>query len=769
MITLHDTLPARTRAQKRAHRRLLAAAARPHGRAGAVGAFGLYSVCAAVLAAAALTPIVGGGAFVTKTAAAAVAAYPDTLPVVPLPARARIVASDGSLIANTYTINRIPVDGAAMGTSIRQAIVAVEDSRFYTHTGVDPQALLRAGVATVAGGGVQGGSTITQQYVKNMLLTDDLVTESRDGDPADSHPADERSLDRKLREMKLAVHTERTMSKDDILTGYLNVAYFGAGAYGVQAASYRYFSLPANQLSVPQAAMLAGLVQSPTTYNPETNPQHATERRNQVLNRMAAEHMISNADAATYKNTPLGLTPSASPVGCVTARPGYGFVCDAALKELSRADWLDEKTRRELVTTGGYTLTTTITPPAQDVATAAAKQLIPAKDRVANAVVTVEPGTGNVLTFATNRDYGIGKGRTELLLPAISKFSPGSTFKLFTLVAALERGISLDTVLPAGDAYTSKMFDNPPGGFHNAEGVSGSDLSIREATSRSLNTAYVQLMEKTSVAAVADAARRLGITSIPAPDQPGAPGRKEGSFALGVHDVSVMDMAGAYAGVAAGGIWCKPHLISSVATASTTHTYPTADRCQRAIAGPVASTATSVLKTVVDKGTGRAAQLRGRDVAGKTGTAENLGAAWFAGYTPQAATVVWTGDPKSPKIPLRNVAGVDRVYGGTLPAALWKNVMTAYLAGKPALKLPGVNPTYLLALGPPGGKTTTVSNVVGLPEAQGRDRLVADGYQVAIVRTSGAPQQPANTIIATSPVPGTPSAPGTLVTLTLTE
>ena len=753
MITLRTPEPRASREERRTGRKRIA---RMNRKNLAVSGAALIAagVAGGILAAAALTPAIAGGAYVTKVAAATYDAYPTTLPATTLPGRATIVAADGSLIANTYTINRIPVDGTAMSQHVRDAVVAVEDARFYRHNGFDTAGIVRALNATASGDGVQGGSTLTQQYVKNLLVADTAAHEDEQDDVPEG---DSRTIERKLRELKLAIHTERDMTKDDILTGYLNVAYFGAGAYGVEAAAQRYYSTSAATLTVNQGATLAGLVQAPTTYDPRHNPDAATARRNQVLHRMHGEEMITQSQLETDIAAPLGLLVSSPATGCTAARPGYGFVCEQALNELANADWIADGVRRALLVDGNYILHTTIDTTLQEVAARTARGLVPAQHRVANAGVSVQPGTGNILASASNRTFGTGKGATEIPLPSTPKFSPGSTFKVFTLIAALEKGIPVDTVLPAGNTYTSQVFNNPPGGYHNAEGLSGWNVTLRQATASSLNTAYVQLMEKTSVASVADVARRLGITSIPARGQPGAPGKKNGSFTLGVEDVSVTAMAGAYAALAAGGTWCAPHVISSIDTPAGTHTHPGADACSRKVAGPVASTTSSILKTVVDNGTGKAARIPGRDVAGKTGTGEDLSSAWFAGYTPQIATAVWTGDPASPQNVLRNVLGYDKVYGSTLPADLWSAMTRTYVKNLPKAKLPGVDPAYLLALGPPAGDTNVMPALIGIPVDQARGTLEAGGYIVTVEPAPAAAHIPVGTITGTSP-----SAGGTL-------
>jgi len=447
----------------------------------------------------------------------------------------------------------------------------------------------------------------------------------------------------------------------------------------------------------------------------------------------------------------------------------WGMVCDGALRELKAADWLGPEATN-LLRAGGLTVQLSVDPKTQKDVAAAAKDVIPADNRVANAITLVEPGTGYVKGMASNRAFGEGKGATEIPLAMAKKFSPASTFKLFTLVAALEDGIPLSTTLPGGSEYTSDKFDNPNGGYHNAEGLSASDVSISRATEMSINTAYVQLEERVGIPAVADTAKRLGITSIGKPGTSSYPGKKEGTFALGVRDVSVTDMAGAYAAIAAHGRWCPPTLVKSVTLPNgQVITNPVADRCRQAVDPAVADTAASVLQGVIDNGTGRPAALPGRPAAGKTGTGEDNGSAWFAGFTPQVAAAVWTGDPRSPRYTLHGVMGYETVYGSTLPADLWKAGMLCYLEDKPVRQLPGVDPAYLLAPGRPVDNQVIMIDIRGQSVDDADPTLRSRGLvvEVAADPNAGGAWVRSGTVVAQSPAPGARLAPGSTVKLTV--
>ena len=683
----------------------------------------------------------------------------------PLPGRTTIVTSDGTTVAQVFSINRIPVDTPAISKLVRDGVVATEDARFFEHNGVDSKGVARAFAATLSGSGVQGGSTITQQYVKNALLTQAVLDAGGDPDPEAVAAASGRSLLRKAKEMRLAVETEKKLSKDDILTRYLNVSYFGYGAYGVEAAANRYFGVSARTLTLPQAALLSGMLQSPSAYDPVAHPQRALERRAQVLSRMASEGYISAEAAAAAKAAPIGLAMTPAKQGCAVAAPMWGFVCAQALAELKTANWwAPDQARKKWLGAGGLRVTVTVDPRIQQAATAALTRAVPSKHRVANATAVVVPGTGAVAAFASNRSFGSGDGKTEIVLPSTPAFSPGSTFKLFTLAAALEKGIDVSTVLPGGASYTSKKFDNPPGGYHNSEGHGDSDVTVRRATELSLNTAYVQLEEKMSVDQVASMASRFGITSIPT-SGPGAPGPKEGSFTLGVRNVSVLEMANAYATIAARGVSCQAHIVASVTTPDAV-TATNVPACHQAVSSAVSDTVTSVLSGVVRNGTGRPAALGGRPVAGKTGTAENVSASWFDGFTPQYAQAVWNGDPVSPNRVLKNVLGLDAVYGATLPAQVFKETMSAAHQGLPVRRLPGVDPSYLLASGPPGTSRVLVPDVIGVGADAAAVRLSAAGVPVAARELVDGPAAgAAGTVVSLSVKPGTAVNPGTPVTI----
>ena len=699
------------------------------------------------LAAVALPVAVTAGTGV-RLAAESVDELPSELVDPVVPQRSVLLAADGSPLASLFLYDRelVTLDGIA--PVMQQAIIAVEDERFWSHPGVDARGTARALVNNTSGGATQGGSTLTQQYVKNALM---LAATT----PEEERAAREQTVDRKLREAHLAIAVERENTKEEILEKYLNIAYFGDGAYGVQAAARHYFGVPASELTLTQAATLAGIVRNPAR-DPKRDPEAGRERRDLVLGRMLATGAVDQATHDAAVAADLGLAPVATANGCAAA--SAPFFCDWVRRVLETDPALGStaEERRSRLYEGGLVIRTTLDPVAQAAAQEAVDDLVPRTSRVATAVVTVEPGTGEVTAMAVNRAFGTGEGQTEVPL-AISPAQPGSTFKVFTLAAALEQGVPLSTRLPGGDRHRSRVFDNPrSGSFSNAGDGAGSGLDLRSATAQSVNTAYVQLMERTGTRPVAEMARRLGVASI----DPDAVGAREGSFTLGSREVTPLEMATAYAAIAAHGVACAPVGVTAITDAAgTAHPVPDAG-CHQALSPAVADTVASVLTGVVEGGTGQAAAI-GRPLAGKTGSTQNNGAAWFVGFTPDLAAAVWVGDPRGPNHPLIGVLGQRRVYGGGIPSRIFAATMEPALAAVPPTPLPP--PDGNVAVRPAGPRLPALS---GLTVEEATTRL----REVGLVPVT-APVPPANalvpdrSVVATDPPAGALVPPGTRVRL----
>ncbi len=641
----------------------------------------------------------------------------------------------GNPIATFYTQDRTVVALRAISPNVIAALTSAEDRTFFTNPGVDARGIARALLNDLRGHLVQGGSTITQQLVKNAL-------ELETGRVAAY------TVTRKLDEAAYAGALTHVLSKDQILTDYLNTVYFGEGAYGIEAAAQRYFSRPASTLSLDQAATLVALVRDPSGFDPILHPLDARLARNHILSAMVAAHHLTRAAARRDQRVPLGLVVSPLPPnGCGASR--YPYFCSWVYDGLSalRVFGPTPAARRANLASGGYTITTTLNPSDQAAAQTAATSAVGLRDRVGTAIVMVQPGTGQVLAMAQNRVWGLHVAANETEVNFATSPSPiGSTMKAFTLAAALSRGLTPDYVLAGGSAYHSSTLANPPGGyFTNAEPSSTTNLTVTQATEGSVNTAFVQLEEKVGVLAIADVARSLGLPI--ATSGPTAPSPREGSFTLGARAFSPLDMASAYAAFGAGGIYCVSVGVVAVRLRDG-NTVSVAPQCRRVLRASVAATVTTLLTDVVNYGTGTGAAVAGQRVAGKTGTTQNFGSAWFVGYTPALATASWMGDPRGTTYPLTNVAGVAQVYGGTLPAALFSRAMTTVLDAVPS----GVTPTALLA-----GAPVLVPMVLGTSGATARDIVRTSGLAVA----GGLPRY----VTATQPAVGTAVTPGTAITL----
>jgi membrane peptidoglycan carboxypeptidase len=658
------------------------------------------AIAAGLLVAAVVAPVVLGAGFAAKSASDHFEGLPTALPTPTLGRDSVILASDGSRIATLHGAeNRVPVKIAQVPAIMQTAIVDIEDNRFYSHDGIDYKGLLRAALTDSGGSVSQGGSTITQQYVKNVLLY------SADSAQA-AAAATDKSIARKVREARLALALEERWSKSQILEGYLNIVYFGQGAYGIGAAAERYFGETVNQLTLPQAALLAGLVQSPSAYDPIVNPKAALKRRTEVLHRMQQLGHLTAAQEREANASPLALRPVAPPAvadPCLSSTAP--FFCDYVRNQLLNDPALGStKTiRQQRLLEGGLTIKTTLDPAIQADAQSALNQTVEPSNSVTVAEAIVQPGTGNVLAMAVNKPYGTGPGETTIPVLTTAALQPGSTFKVFTLTAALAQGLPLSTSFYAPACYVSPIYHigigdgsrNPElgcaNGFSNADPAEAATYDMTQATWQSVNTYYIQLEQKVGLQNVANMAIRLGV---PAKRLAGL-GPNDGSLTIGAKVVSPLDMATAYATLAAHGLRCDPRGTLSATTPDGQAVKLTArPACQQVIPSSVADQVTSVLEGVITNGTGYPnAYLYGRPAAGKTGTTDGYSSAWFVGYTPQLAAAVEAGNIESPVAkPLMNIYAGGRyysqVFGGDIPALAWGRTLTAALANQPYATLP---------------------------------------------------------------------------------
>ncbi len=662
-------------------------------------ALGVCAVAGTVVALLLAPPAVGGAALLARastgigaTSASLAQARPDAASV--------LLDDTGAPIAYLYRRFRLPVPAAGIARTMKAAIVAIEDRRFFVHDGVDWHGLARALVSNAVRGTPlegQGASTITMQYVKNLRLYALADT------PAEREAATADTLARKLTEVRLARRVEGRLDKQQILTRYLDLVYFGNGAYGVQAAARTYFGVDADALTVPQAALLAGLVRSPGGYDPATHPDQARARRDEVIQAMLEVGSLASSQAAAARAAPLGVRPDphVPPEGCTGARPGTGFFCRAALDRLAGLG-LDH----DALATGGYTVDTTLDPRVTTRARRATLDAAPGTGGVADVTAVVAPGTERrpVLALAANRTYGNDRNDGQSALPLVTAplRGAGSIYKIFTVAAALERGlVTPDTVLDVPARYTSTAF----GRRYSVENLGSYDdrLTVRHALAVSPNTPFVALEDRIgSIAPIVDVARRLGLrTTLAARGPDGRSLADEvvaghrASFTLGPDPTSPLDLANVAATIVSGGVWCPPSLLTSVTDRTGTAVGIPRQACARAVSPDVAAALRSALGDDHTVGTSAgAADAAGwhRPMISKTGTTQRSASAAFLGATDRyAASVMTFSDRGAPQPvcldPVRTCETGD-LTGGSLPARTWYTMMTPL----PARPGPAVGP-----------------------------------------------------------------------------
>lgn len=743
---------------------------------GRIGGFVLGSILAGVIVGLMLVPFAGAAGVVTRDVVTEFESLPDALTTPPLPERSAILAADGSLLATLYYQNRVEVPLESISPVMRQAIVAIEDARFLDHNGVDARGVVRALARNTTAGGIeQGSSTLTMQYIKNVLVNQATSAEELEAARGDS-------FTRKIREARLALALEKRFSKGEILARYLNIAYFGSGAYGVEAAARRYFSKPASELNLTEAATLAGIVKGPTAYDPLRNPDNATQRRNLIINRMAQLGYISRDQAERATSVPMEqvLNPTRTSNGCTSSYAP--FFCDYVLQTILTSEEFGEtpEEREAFLRRGGYTIRTTLDPKVQTAATDAVNEFIPPTDesRKAAAITMIEPGTGNIIAMTQNREWGTsGAGKTtynyntDRSMGGTIGMQSGSTFKIFTLAAALEAGISPYEPINAPSPATFEGFVNcdtgvpyPPVTVRNS--TAGGTLNMAQATAFSTNTYFMALMERTGICRPAEIAEAMGVFTGSGESLPRVP-----SLTLGSAEVSPLAMANAYATFAAHGEYCKPRSILEVRDREQKRLPVPGEDCTQVIDRPVADTVTEMLIGVVDGPisgrTGSRMSLGERPAAGKTGTTNDSAAVWFAGYTPQVAAAVWVGDPRGGFAhPLKDVTingtYYRQVFGGTLPGPIWKASMEAALADKPIEQ-------FILDTGLPTS-VFTVNEVPDLSNLATTAEVLAQLEQVGMrlgdITQVDSPL-PAGLVVSQSPGPGGIAIPNTAVNVTI--
>ncbi|MFQ5948226.1 MAG: PBP1A family penicillin-binding protein, partial [Acidimicrobiia bacterium] len=568
-----------------------------------------------------------------------------------------VYASNGSILAEWHAEeDRILVGYEELPRHLVDAVVAIEDQRFWVHNGVDPRAVARALSANLeAGQIVQGGSTITQQYLKNVLLSPEVT------------------LDRKLEEASLAVRLEATLTKEQILERYLNTVYFGKGAYGVGTAADRYFGKRVSGLTLGESALLAGLLKAPATYDPYLNPEAALSRRRVVLQKMEDLGWASSEEAAAADQETLTLQPFNAGQ---QARYPY-FVEEVKRRLLVDPALGDTPTDRyNALFRGGLRIHTTIDPAVQEAAEAALASVLP-EEGPSGGLAAIDPRTGHVLAIVGGRDfYDVDDPIAQFNLATQGRRQPGSAFKPFTLAAAVSAGIELDTVYAGGDSVTI-ITNSGPWLVENYNLARFPDLSLLEATVFSVNVVYAQVIDQVGPDRVVQLAEAAGIKSDLEPFH---------SVALGSQEVSVLDLSSAYGTFAAGGIHVDPIFVTTIKGHDSRTIHETAPAVTQVVEPWVAEAVTEALTEVVRRGTGQQARI-GRPIAGKTGTSQDHRDAWFVGFTPQLVAAVWVGFARE-ALPMVAPSTPYTITGGTWPAQIWSRFASGALSGVPYGQLP---------------------------------------------------------------------------------
>ncbi|WP_246657774.1 transglycosylase domain-containing protein [Arthrobacter yangruifuii] len=658
--------------------------------------FLLVSVLAGVLAAGTVIPMAAVAATGTDMAVGVLDQLPDELETGPLDEGSEIYSADGVLMATFYAQNRVPVELDEMSQSMKDAIVSIEDARFYEHNGIDFKGIARAVASNASGSNTQGASTLTMQYVNNVLISRDVASGKAGSDLTLSGTKD---LGDKLREAKLAVAVEKEYSKDEILEGYLNIVLFSGQTYGVEAAARSFFGISAAELTPAQSAMLAGMVQSPSHYNPFTNPEGTQARRDTVLAAMLKNGKISQAEYDEAVATGLDLNPQTVVSGCTGAETAQYFCSYVEQTVLqSEAFGADVKERARLLARGGLTIRTTLDSRLQSQAQKQIEAQVPVGDPsgAGSAIVSVEPGTGKILAMAQNTEYTPepGSGKTQLNFNVDAGmggtpygFQPGSTMKPFTTAAWLAAGHKLgDTIdatrtsYPAGFDWKASCLganaEFDAWKFKNASEGYEKKMTVAEGLRQSVNTATVAQAAQLDLCDIRDTATRMGVHRAVdgEPLEVTSP-----SFVLGGQEVSPLTMASAYAAFAAGGEYCTPTAITEVTDRSGNDYDVSGGECTRAISADVAAAVTEPLQKLVEGSPGSIHPI-GVPAAAKTGTTDMSEQTWTVGYTTGISTASWVGNWNSySSLNGQSINGVTRSYvdGSALAGAQWTEYMSS--------------------------------------------------------------------------------------------
>jgi membrane peptidoglycan carboxypeptidase len=738
---------------------------------------------ASVVATALVFPLAGGLGLMSNRASEVVANGSAQLLEGQVPAVSTMVDAKGKVIAWLYSQRRFEVPTDKIANTMKLAIVSIEDKRFTEHNGVDWKGTL-TGLAGYARGDVdtRGGSTIEQQYVKNYQL---LVTAQTD---AEKRAAVETTPARKLREIRIALTLDKTFTKPEILTRYLNLVSFGNNSFGVQDAAQTYFGINASDLNWQQAALLAGMVQSTSTLNPYVNPEGALARRNLVLDTMI-ENLPQEADALrAAKAQPLGILPQPNelPRGCIAAGD-RAFFCDYVQEYLSRAGISKEQLAR-----GGYLIRTTLDPDVQIPVKAAIDQFAsPTLPGISSVMSVIAPGKNShhVMAMASNRKYGLDLDAGETMRPqpfSLVGDGAGSIFKLFTTAAAMDMGMGINATLEAPGFFQAKGMGS--GGAKGCPkdtwcvvnvGHYRGSMNVTDALATSPNTAFAKLIQQVGVSRAVDMAVKLGLRSYANPGSAREynPDSNEslaeyvkrqniGSFTLGPFELNALELSNVAATLASGGVWCPPSPIDKLIDRNGNQVAVTTETCDQVVPEGLANTlANAMSKDAVGGGTAAgsaAAAGWNLPVSGKTGTTEAHRSSGFVGFTSHyaAANYIYDDSPNPTDLcsaPLRH-CGEGDLYGGTEPARTWFTAMKPIANNFGEVKLPPTDPRYV-----EGSAASRVPSVAGLDVDAARSRLKEDGFQVADQTNSVNSSAKSGEVVGTTPSGQT--IPGSIITI----
>ncbi|BBB39820.1 transglycosylase/D,D-transpeptidase PonA2 [Mycobacteroides abscessus] len=743
---------------------------------------------AAVILAGLMFPFAGGFGLASNRASDVVANGSTQLLQGEVPAVTTVEDAKGNKIAYLYTQRRFEVSADEIADTMKLALLSIEDKRFTSHNGVDWKGTL-GGLAGYASGDedTRGGSTIEQQYVKNYQL---LVVAKTD---AERKAAIETTPARKLREIRMALRLDQTFTKQEILTRYLNLVSFGNNSFGVQDAAQTYFGVDAKDLNWQQAALLAGMVQSTSGLNPYVNPERALARRNLVLDTMIANSPDKKGELLAAKAQPLGVLPQPNelPRGCIAAGD-RAFFCDYVLDYLAKSG-----ISKDQVMKGGYLIRTTLDPDVQNSVKQAVSHVAdPGLNGIANVMSVIKPGQTShpILAMASSRTYGLDGNAFQTMQPqpfSLVGDGAGSIFKIFTVAAAMDMGMGINTVLDVPPTFAAK-------GLGSSDGSKGcpkdnwcvknvgnyrSPMSVTDALATSPNTAFAKLIQSIGVSKAVDMAVKLGMRSYAEPgtakpyDPEGDESLAEyikkynlGSFTLGPIQINPLELSNVAATLASGGKWCPPNPIDKVFDRHGKEVPTTVEACEQVVPTGLANTLANALSKDDQPG-GTAAGSAGSvgwnlPLSSKTGTTEAHRSSAFLGYTNNLAGASYIYDDSTTpgdlcSFPLRK-CGDGNLYGGNEPARAWFEAMKPIADNYGPTVLPPTEPRYV-----EGGPGSKVPSINGLREPEARDVLKKAGFRVADQASSVNSTAPFNEVVGTSPS-GT-TIPGSVITILMSN